>query len=196
MELYKKDYYYVLSPFNYDLEEQADFLQSILEDDEVVLFGYKLYDFDISKLDELLDENLKRIYESMIDMIDTTITSEELKEKNDNADFLNRRAVFLNEEWVMDHTPKMRNEPLTTWIKPQTREEFIRALKITTIDHEFMCILIKENHDFNTYRVGIKLVEGEESNELILVENKNGTILNEILPKFKKIYKNIEIKRE
>jgi len=85
---------------------------------------------------------------------------------------------------------------LTTWIKPETKEEFIRALKITTIEHEFMCVFIKENHDFNTYRIGIKLVEGDESNELIFVENKNGTFLNEVLPKLKKIYKSIEIKGE
>ncbi|WP_088069999.1 hypothetical protein [Gottfriedia luciferensis] len=195
-EIYKKDYYYVLRPFNYDFEEQVDFLQNILENDEVVLFGYKLYDFDLSNSDELLDENLKRYYESMIDLIDTTISSEELKEKNDKADFLNGKAEFLNEEWILDHTPKMRNEPLTTWVKPETKEEFIRALKITTIDHEFMCVFIKENHDFNTYRIGIKLVEGDESNELIIVENKNGTFLNDVLPRLKKIYKNIEIKEE
>ncbi|MEE6452723.1 hypothetical protein RAH41_19340 [Gottfriedia acidiceleris] len=197
MELYKENYYYVLRPFNYDFEEQANFLNIILEDDEVVLFGYKLYDFDITKLDELIDENLKRIYESMIDMIDSTMPPEDEEEENNGkADFLNRKAVFLNEEWILEHTPKMRNEPLTTWIKPETKEEFIRALKITTMEHEFMCVFIKQNHDFNTYRIGIKLVEGVESNELIFVENKNCTFLNEVLPKLKKIYKNIEIKKE
>jgi hypothetical protein len=63
----------------------------------------------------------------------------------------------------------------------------IKILKMTTIDHQFMCILINNERDFNTYRIGIKLVEGDENNELIFIENKKDTFANDALPRLKRL---------
>jgi hypothetical protein len=67
--LYKRNGYYVLGPINFGFGEEADLLDGILMEGEFVLFGFKLYDFDISKLDELLDENLKKTYESLLNQV-------------------------------------------------------------------------------------------------------------------------------
>jgi hypothetical protein len=55
-----------------------------------------------------------------------------------------------------------------------------------------MCVLINNERDFNTYRLGIKLVEGDENNELIFTENKKGTFANDVLPRLRRLFPNIE----
>jgi hypothetical protein len=193
--LKKWDDYYILEPFNFGFDEAADLFEGILMEDEFVLFGFKFYDFDINKLDELLDGNLKKTYESLLEtgLVDTTISTEEeestLRQKEE---FFAKRKVFTNNEWLMKYVPKLRREPKTTWIRPGSREEMIKILKMTTIDHQFMCVLINNERDFNTYRLGIKLVEGDENNEQIFTENKKGTFENDVLPRLRRLFPNIE----
>jgi hypothetical protein len=192
--LNKKNDYFILEPFNFGFNEEADLLEGILMEDEFVLFGFKFYDFDINKLDELLDEDLKKGYEALLEsgFIDTRVPPEEEREQRELEEFISKRTTFTNNEWIMEYIPKLRNEPMTTWIRPESREEMIKILKMTTIDYQFMCVLIKNDQEFNTYRIGIKLVEGEENNELIFIENKKGTFIKDVLPRLKRLYPNIE----
>jgi hypothetical protein len=193
--LNKKNNYYILEPFNFEFVEEADLLEGILMEDEFVLFGFKFYDFDINKLDELLDEDLKKGYKAALEsgVFDTTVSPEEERAQKELEEFISKRTTFTNNEWMMKHTSKIRNEPMTTWIRPESREEMIKILKMTTIDYQFMCVLINNDQDFNTYRIGIKLVEGDENNELIFIENKKDTFLKDVLPRLKRIYPNIEL---
>jgi hypothetical protein len=186
--------YYILEPFNFGFDEAADLIEGILMEEEFVVFGFKLYDFDISKLNELLDENLKKTYESLIEsgLVDTTVSTEEEITLRKKEEFIAKRTVFTNNEWLMKYVHKLRREPMTTWIRPGSREEVIEILKMTTIDNQFMCVLINNEQDFNTYRLGIKLIEGEENNELIFIENKKDTFLKDVLPRLKMLYPNIE----
>jgi hypothetical protein len=188
--------YYILEPFNYGNDEVADLFEGIIMEDEFILFGFKFYDFDINKLDELLDENLKMTYESLLEsgLVDTTVSTEEESLLRQKDEFIAKRTIFTNSEWLIKYVPKLRREPMTTWIRPGSREEMIKLLKITTIDHQFMCVLINNDRDFKTYRIGIKLVEGEENNELIFIENKKGTFVNDVLPRLKRLFTNIEHK--
>lgn len=194
MYLKKWDDYYSLEPFNFGFVEEADLIEGILMEDEFVLFGFKFYDFDISKLDELLDEDLKRTYESLLELglVDITVSTEEESTKREVEEFISKRTVFTNNEWLMKYVPKLRKEPMTTWIRPGTREEMIKILKMTTIDNQFMCVLINNERDFNTYRIGIKLVEGDENNELIFIEKKKDTFANDVLPRLRRLFPNIE----